>query len=128
MPKPPMPKQLDKTTDKAAAGQTAKSRMTREQFDALPDAEKERIYQHIDRMTPEEWDARCTSPQCRRALNGSGRRRPGWAGHGPARGADHRADCGEGIAQAGRCLCRHARHQPRPVGVARGLLGIMRGH
>lgn len=32
----------------------SKTLMTGEEFDALPDAEKERIWQEIDRMTPEE--------------------------------------------------------------------------
>jgi hypothetical protein len=32
----------------------SKRLMTGEEFDALPDSEKERIWQEIDRMTPEE--------------------------------------------------------------------------
>lgn len=32
----------------------SKTLMTGEEFDALPDTEKERIWQEIDRMTPEE--------------------------------------------------------------------------
>lgn len=32
----------------------SKTLMTGREFDALPDAEKERIWQEIDRMTPEE--------------------------------------------------------------------------
>jgi hypothetical protein len=36
--------------------------MSGRDFDALPDAEKERIYHEIDRMTPEEWDAQTRPP------------------------------------------------------------------
>ena len=36
--------------------------MTGEQFDALPEAEKERIYREIDSMSPEQWRAESRSP------------------------------------------------------------------
>jgi hypothetical protein len=51
--------------DKQRAKRGAKpviEEMTGEQFDALPDAEKERIYQEIDSMTPEQWEAQCRPP------------------------------------------------------------------
>ena len=36
--------------------------MTGEQFDALPDAEKERIFREIDSMSPEQWRAESRPP------------------------------------------------------------------
>jgi len=55
-----MPKQAKPPTRRAK--RPAIVEMTGEQFDALPDAEKERIYREIDSMSPEQWRAESRPP------------------------------------------------------------------
>jgi hypothetical protein len=59
-----MPKQAKPPARRAKRSAKAPAivEMTGEQFDALPDAEKERIYREIDSMSPEQWRAESRPP------------------------------------------------------------------
>jgi len=59
-----MPKQAKPPSQRAKRPVKAPAivEMTGEQFDALPDAEKERIYRAIDSMSPEQWRAESRPP------------------------------------------------------------------
>jgi len=96
-----------------------KKAMTGRDFDALPDAEKERIFRELDNLTAAQLKEqfRPMSRKEKQALyqrpkGKSGRPKFGKAGH-----PDHQHQCGEIPLARGRCLRQDQRREA--VGVVR---------